>query len=141
MQLKRWKFVAIVFGLAALFFTACGGTGSNGTVDVTVSLSEFKIESSINTFKVGVPYHFKITNNGTITHEFMIAPVPQQETSGASQTPVPLAMVDGSQLQPGQTATLDYTFTQPAKAGTLEFACHLPGHYEAGMHTPIVVTQ
>jgi uncharacterized cupredoxin-like copper-binding protein len=140
MKLKRWIFVVIGFCLTVLLLAACSGTGSNGTVNVTVSLSEFKIESSITTFKVGVPYHFEITNNGTVTHEFMIAPVPPQGSGSTSPTPVPLAMVDASQLQPGQTATLDYTFTQTADAGTLEFACHLPGHYEAGMHTPIIVT-
>lgn len=33
----------------------------------------------------------------------------------------------------------EYIFTNPAQAGTLEFACHLPGHYEAGMKLAIVV--
>jgi uncharacterized cupredoxin-like copper-binding protein len=52
-----------------------------------------------------------------------------------------VAHVSQDQLNPGATATLDYTFTKAYPAGTLEFACHLPGHYEAGMHTGIVVTQ
>jgi uncharacterized cupredoxin-like copper-binding protein len=34
---------------------------------------------------------------------------------------------------------MDYTFTKAYPAGTLEFACHLSGHYEAGMHLPITV--
>jgi uncharacterized cupredoxin-like copper-binding protein len=50
-----------------------------------------------------------------------------------------LAGIGGEGMAPGQTRTFDYTFTQAAPAGTLEFACHLPGHYDAGMHTPIVV--
>ena len=54
-------------------------------------------------------------------------------------TSATLAYVDQSQLQPGQTATLDYTFTQAYPAGQLEFACHLPGHYDAGMHLGITV--
>jgi uncharacterized cupredoxin-like copper-binding protein len=141
MKLKQWKLAAIGLWLATSFLTGCSGAGSKGPVDVKVTLTEFKIESSTTAFKVGVPYHFSITNNGAIAHEFMIAPVVQSGSSGSAQTPVPLAQVDGGQLQPGQTATLDYTFTAPATAGTLELACHLPGHYESGMHIPITVTQ
>jgi uncharacterized cupredoxin-like copper-binding protein len=50
-----------------------------------------------------------------------------------------LAGIPAAQLQPGQSATLDYTFTKAAPSGTLEFACHLPGHYESGMHLSITV--
>lgn len=42
------------------------------------------------------------------------------------------------QLQPDAIATL--TFTLPASAaGTWEIGCFQPGHYEAGMHAPVIV--
>jgi uncharacterized cupredoxin-like copper-binding protein len=50
-----------------------------------------------------------------------------------------LAHIEEADLQPGQTASVDYTFLQPYPDGTLEFACHLPDHYEKGMHLSIVV--
>ncbi|MGH2349717.1 MAG: hypothetical protein ACRDFT_09665 [bacterium] len=50
-----------------------------------------------------------------------------------------LAEIEEDDLPPGATKTLEYTFTKPAPAGQLEFACHVEGHYEAGMHEPIVV--
>jgi uncharacterized cupredoxin-like copper-binding protein len=37
---------------------------------------------------------------------------------------------DGVTVAPGQTKTLIYTFHE---GGTLLFACHVSGHYRAGM--------
>ena len=34
------------------------------------------------------------------------------------------------------TAVTTFTFDEP---GTFEFACHLPGHYEYGMHGEVEV--
>jgi len=48
-------------------------------------------------------------------------------------------MIEADELTPGATKSFDYTFNETAPAGTLEFACHIPGHYEAGMNLPITV--
>ena len=138
---RRFALIASVMILAAIVLVACGGgaASSNQPVDVTVTETEFKIEASMTTFQVGVPYHFIVTNNGTVNHEFDIIP---PEPSGTPETQVQadsLARLTQDQLPPGTTATLDYTFTQAYPAGSLEFACHLPGHYDAGMHTSIIV--
>lgn len=87
-------------------------------VDVSVTLAEFKIDSSLSVFHVGVPYHFIITNNGMIAHELNVA------------------NLDARPVAPGATVTLDLTFPSQAQA---EFACHLPSHYEAGMKLPLTV--
>jgi len=44
---------------------------------------------------------------------------------------------DGVSLPAGATKTLTYTFQHP---GTLSYACHVAGHYEAGMKGTIIVT-
>jgi uncharacterized cupredoxin-like copper-binding protein len=137
---------AVRFGpllvLAAFLLVACGSgaAASNSPVTVQVTLTDFKIDSSLTTFSTGVPYHFVVTNKGAVNHEFMIMPPTQGETDTETAMPkTALAGILGKDLTPGATKTLDYTFTQPAPAGKLEFACHLPGHYDAGMHLPIVV--
>lgn len=119
--------------VATLMLAACGGAGasaSNKLVDVQVTLSEFKIESSQATFSVGTPYHFVIKNAGTVAHDWMIMP------RGATDTTKALIAVSDTELTPGTTVTRDFTFSQ---AGDLEFACHVTGHYEAGMKLDIVV--
>jgi uncharacterized cupredoxin-like copper-binding protein len=127
--------------ITASVLVACGGTRAQASksTDVDVTLTEFKIESSQTTFSTGVPYHFIVTNKGTVAHEFEIMPPTSQQLSPEQVKQMALAGISGDQLPPGATKTLDYTFTKPAPAGELEFACHLPGHYEAGMHLPIVV--
>ena len=135
------RFVPLMVLVVAVL-AACGGgatSGSGSPVQVQVTLTDFKIDSSLTTFSVGVPYHFVVTNKGAVAHEFVIMP-PEQGTQGSeSQLPsTALAGIMGKDLAAGASKTLDYTF-QAAPAGGLEFACHLPGHYEAGMHTPITV--
>jgi len=119
--------------VVAFAVSACGSPPAQAAkkpVDVQITLTEFKIESSVTDFTVGTPYHFVITNKGALAHDWMIMPSGEQDETKA------LVKVEDTDLQPNKTVTRDFTFTQ---AGDLEFACHVKGHYEAGMHTPITV--
>ncbi len=117
----------------ALLVGACGSAGgqsSGNPTEVQVTLSEFKIESPQTTFETGTPYRFAIKNEGTISHDWAIMP------RGGTDTSQALVQVDEDELPPGATVTQEFTFTQ---AGDFEFACHVAGHYEAGMLLPITV--
>jgi uncharacterized cupredoxin-like copper-binding protein len=77
---------------------------------------------------------FVIPNVGTdLTHEFQIGPADR----------VALDQVDGQivkeadQILPGHVAYLTYTF---GASGSYAYACHEPGHYEAGMKGVIDLT-
>lgn len=110
--------------------------------EVQITLTEFSIESSVTMFKVGQPYRFVVTNEGTTEHELMIMPPLTEGEMGMEMhelDEMALAMIPEEDLPAGATATLDFTFEEAAPAGELEFACHVPGHYEAGMKLPIVV--
>ena len=132
--------------IAALFvplLAACGGSASNGPVEVKVTLTEFAIKSSLTAFKGGVPYHFVVNNKGAVPHEIMLMK-PMETPAGMDMEEMDkmaLANIESDDLPVGGTASFDYTFTEPAAAGELEFACHLAGHYEAGMKLPIMVSQ
>jgi uncharacterized cupredoxin-like copper-binding protein len=119
---------------------ACGaaGGGSKGT-DVQITLTDFKVDSSLASFSVGVPYHFVIVNKGSVAHEFLIMPPAADTATADEKRKSALLAVSDKDLQAGATKTVDYTFTTAAPDGTLEFACHISGHYEAGMHLSIVV--
>ena len=145
--------VLLFAGMLSLgvLLTACGGSTASPTptpsatsptpsatspapMTVTVTLTDFKIASDLTQFKVGVPYHFVVINKGATEHELMIAP---PMTAGMT-----LEQIDDAQLfeapdiEVGQTKTVDYLFKASALNGTWEFACHEPGHYEAGMKLP-----
>lgn len=131
----------LLFASLSIALTACssGGAASKKPVDVEISLTDFKIEPSQTTFQPNVSYHFVVSNKGTLAHEFRIMPpVSGQPTPDELQKQT-LALISATDLTPGSTKTLDYTFTQAYPSGLLEFACHTPGHYEAGMHIPITV--
>lgn len=128
--------------VAGLLLTACGG--QDGAIEVRVTLTEFGFESSLTEFEADVPYRFVVTNAGAVNHEFMIMTPLTEDQMGMAMDmheldEAALAMIEEDQLPPGATATLEFTFAETAPAGVLEFACHTPGHYEAGMKLPIVV--
>jgi uncharacterized cupredoxin-like copper-binding protein len=143
----RWLLVGLVSTLL-LALASCGGTttassGSttptaSGPVSVQVTLNEFKILSSLTTFKVGVPYHFVVTNTGQTVHEFMAGPIAKATASEDERDAAKLFEV--AELETGKSGTADYTFTQPYAAGVMEFACHVSGHYESGMRLDFTVT-
>lgn len=138
----------VLLGLLVLAITGCGAktaaasqssqsSNTNGLTTVTISLTEFKITSSLSTFKVGTPYHFVVTNAGTTTHELMVMPTAKGTASEDERDAAELFEI--SELDPGQSGSKDFTFTAAAPAGDLEMACHVPGHYESNMRLAIVV--
>ncbi|MFN3742840.1 MAG: hypothetical protein ACK4VW_09250 [Anaerolineales bacterium] len=137
------KKILLLSSMVTLLLAGCGGqkTSSN---EVTITLTDFGIQSSVTEFKVGVPYRFTVTNAGKVPHEFMIMPPLTAEQMSMHMEmeeldKMALAMIGEEDLPPGATKSFEYTFTQPAPAGTLEFACHVSGHYEAGMKLGITV--
>lgn len=137
-----WKKI-VTLVVAVLLLAACSGQGGSETVEVQVTLTEFGFETSMTEFKTGVPYRFVVTNAGAVNHEFMImAPLTGEDTGMDMHEldETALVMIEEDKLPPGATASLDYIFKETAPAGSLEFACHTPGHYEAGMKLPITVS-
>lgn len=140
-MLANKKLVGVLF-VAVLFLAACGAQSDSN--DVTITLTDFGVEASRTSFEVGVPYHFTVTNNGAINHEIMIMPPLTEEQMSMNMDmeemdEMALAMIEEDELTPGTTQSFDFTFTEPAPNGSLEFACHVEGHYVAGMKLPITV--
>lgn len=123
----------------AVALAACSGSAPKQPVTITVTAKDFSFEASQTTFQVGVPYHFVVTNKGTVQHEFMIIKPEPAGTDSTQLDSEAIVHIEEDDLNPGETHSIDYTFTKPYPSGTLEIACHMPGHYENGMHLPIEV--
>lgn len=145
----RIKLLVAASILLAVVLTACsakpagGQVSADGSVNVTVSLKDFSITSSVKEFKPGVVYHFTVTNEGQVPHEFMIMPVSEHMGMSGMKSmeewdKMALMMIPAEQLPAGATAKADYTFASVPE-GNIELVCMTPGHFEAGMHTPIMV--
>jgi len=142
-EMFRFRKLLVVLFVVGALLTACGGQQKQA-IEVQVTVKEFGIESSVTEFQTGIPYHFVVTNSGTVDHEIMIMPPLAEDQTGmgmdmGTMDQMALAMIPAEDLTPGTTKSFDLTFTEAAAAGTLEFACHTPGHYEAKMKLPITV--
>lgn len=85
---------------------------------------------------------FKVTNTGSIDHEFEVGDAAFQDRHEQEMKDMGPGMSDmtdeptGFVVKPGQTKTVAFTFPV---AGTLLYGCHESGHYAAGMKGTITV--
>lgn len=145
MNKQKMCFAGLCLCILSLLCSCGAASGSSSTqapsgspVVVNVTLGDFFISSPTTTFTSGVHYRFVVINKGGHHHDFLIMHPGQTELSTMDQV-YQGALTYIYNIAPGQTKTLDYTFTNTAPTGMLEFSCHYGGHYEAGMHAPIVV--
>jgi predicted lipoprotein with Yx(FWY)xxD motif/uncharacterized cupredoxin-like copper-binding protein len=113
--------------------SASAGTPVAGG-DVSVTLMDGVIDASAATLQVGQEYTFQISNTGSMIHEFYI------EIAGADGEPLEAEGMEAEveDIEAGATASLTWTFTEP---GNYQFACHIPGHYPAGMALNVTVVE
>ena len=119
--LKRSTLVAAVAAASLVAaVSAFGGQSSADATTVTVTAgkpSEFRFTLSKKTIVKGATT-FKVTNKGSLTHDFKIA---------GKKTP---------SLRKGKLASISVTFK---KAGKFGYLCTLPGHAAAGMKGTLTV--
>jgi len=114
---------------AALALAACGGgggssTSAGGAVVKTIQISEKEFSlapSAVNLSKTGT-YEFQATNNGTVTHAFVIEGNGIEEKTG--------------DISPGSMMTLRVTLS---KSGDYEMYCPIDGHKGQGMKGSVMV--
>jgi uncharacterized cupredoxin-like copper-binding protein len=105
------------------------GTASAPRIVRVIASGAARFYPDVVTVKARETITFEITTMGMATHEFMVGPAADvaADTAGTPE------VADISMMQ---TKSLTYTFNGP---GPFAFACHAPGHYEAGMRGTITV--
>jgi uncharacterized cupredoxin-like copper-binding protein len=107
-----------------------------GEVTVTLHVEHSVFEPTELRVYEGTTVRFVVDNSDPIGHELIVGPpdVHARHQSGthAQHGPVPGEVSVG----PNAEAATTYRFDEP---GTVEFACHLPRHYDYGMHGTIEV--
>jgi uncharacterized cupredoxin-like copper-binding protein len=116
---------------------AAAGTA---TRSVTISaLDSMSFEPSGVSVSAGETITFVVTNSGAAVHEFTLGDAAMQHEHAAQMEQMPGMAHDqpnSISLQPGETKQLTWQFSH---ATTIEYACHEPGHYEAGMRGNITL--
>jgi len=105
------------------------GTTSAPRVVRIVASDALRFSPDTLTVKAGETITFEVTTMGMMSHEFLVGPAADvaADTAGTPEV-ADIAMME--------TRSLTYTFDGP---GPFAFACHVPGHYEAGMAGTIAV--
>lgn len=107
------------------------GTKANPRI-VWIDMSDkLRFDPDTVAVRPGETVRFVLTNSGTVTHEFQVGPGDK----------VAADLVDGvivqesDSMDAGSTHALVYTFAAgaPTADAPYAFACHEPGHYQAGM--------
>lgn len=104
------------------------------TIEVAM-MDSFEYEPPSITVDVGETVLFEVTNDGAIPHEFVLGDHDLQVDHEQEMAEMEGGMMMGDEpnavaVAPGETKELAFTFTEP---GQIEYACHEPGHYDAGM--------
>lgn len=109
-------------------------SAANRTIKIRLT-DELRFEPAKVRAWVGETITFEIANESKTPHEFVLGDeTTQQEHAGK------MAEMDGGMpmpdepnavsLSPGEVKRLTWAFAEP---GEVTYACHVPGHYEAGM--------
>lgn len=122
--------------------SAAGQIGSPDKISRTIkitALDTMRYDKNSIQAKSGETIRFVVTNAGKIKHEFAIGTREEQLEHAEMMASMPdMKHEEGNaiSLEPGETRELIWQF---GKASAVEIACHLPGHYDAGMKARVSV--
>jgi uncharacterized cupredoxin-like copper-binding protein len=105
------------------------GTAAAPRVVRIVAGPDLRFYPDVVQIRAGETITFELTTMGFTTHEFMVGPA----VDVAADTEGTPEVADIGMMQ---TKSVTYTFLG---AGPFSFACHAPGHYEAGMKGTISI--
>ena len=123
-----------------------GSPGAESKVTKTINVEandRMRFVFDRTDIKRGDVVKFVIRNAGKVRHEFSIGDARYQRAHAGMMKQMPGMIHDSpnmTTLEPGETKTLIWKFDRPVK-GALIFACHEPGHFEAGMKKNIVLAK
>ena len=118
---------------AESFWFGHPGEASEATRTIKMVATDIKFTPTAITVRKGETVRFEIVNQGKLDHEFVLGDNAEQVEHDKEMAATPgmrMNHVNGVGVAPGKSARLIWTFTKP---GTLQYACHVPGHFLAGM--------
>lgn len=123
--------------------SAAGKPGNPKQISRTIKITalDIKYDKPEIRVKAGETIEFIVTNTGKLRHEFSIGDMDQQRQHAEMMKQMPDMVHEDANtltLERGETKILVWQFT---RTGSLEVACHIPGHYEAGMKSKVNVTR
>ena len=120
---------AAVLALAAV---SCGGDAAAGVRTIELDIEHSKFVPDRIAVQAGETVRFVIRNGDPIDHEFIVGDEEVHRIHSVGRDSHHHGDVPGEVSVPAfEEGETTYVFDEP---GILMFACHLPGHFEYGMH-------
>ena len=123
-----------------------GQPGTEAEVARTIKVRMYETEDGEYLYEprdlaiaAGETIRFEIVNDGENPHEFVLDTMPKNAEHMELMAKFPEMEHDDPnavRLEPGEKGSIIWTFSN---SGSFEFACLMPGHYEAGMRSPVTV--
>lgn len=118
-----------------------GAAAPEAAPDRTIEIAAYdtmEFEPDQVTVEAGEVVRFEVRNVGSVQHSFTLGSPEYQQAHEEEMQDMSMEMMAGHMkdepngivVQPGETGTLTWRFE---RGGPVQFACHIPGHYPAGM--------
>lgn len=141
-EMRKMSRVLLFLSAGALAMSACAS--QSGTVDAprrvdVVMTDDLRFDPDSISVTEGETVLFAVSNPTALDHEFVIGDSGEQAHHAEEMMSGDGMMHDEEGaigLAPGASKELVYTF---AESGDLEIACHVDGHYDAGMRGDVTV--
>jgi uncharacterized cupredoxin-like copper-binding protein len=125
--------IAHEHGAESTFWFGHLGEAAEVKRTIVLAATDLKFTPMQIAVSIGETVKFEVRNDGQLEHEFVLGSEAEQlehDKEMAASGGMNMTHRNGVSVAPGRTGTLIWTFT---KAGSLQYACHVPGHYVAGM--------
>jgi len=135
------KKILSILVISMLALSACGQAGAqNGPAKVTVTMTEWAVNLSQASVPAG-KVTFVLKNNGTISHELIIAKTDVAQDKMSMQSEDPLKVDESASI--GEIGDVDAGQTKEdifdLAPGNYILMCNEQSHYMAGMHIAFTV--
>lgn len=124
-MLRRLSLLGAAAVLAGCASAAAPTASTDEASELTISMTEFAFTPGPAATVAG-PVTFRVTNDGVVPHQLAVSPMGESHDAH---------LVDTGDVAAGEQRTV----TVELPPGTYEIACHVPGHFEAGMVTTLTV--
>lgn len=126
--MKKLPIVWVI--VTILVLASCGGTASEPSTQIGVTLADFKFEPDSFTVPAGQEITLNAENTGNVVHSFVIL---QKDKSVGTEFNEEDQINVYWETEIPAGGTKDTSFIAPSDPGEYEIVCHVPGHVQAGM--------
>jgi hypothetical protein len=145
--MKKKLFAGLaILGLLVILLGAAGialaslASGPDQPYDVHVTVKEFKVTVDSPIIPANVPIRFVVNNQGALTHEVVMEKLGDDDISLEGVEVQPEAGAENhAEIESVSSKTNKSDIWLIKDPGAYQLACHVTGHYQAGMVTPITV--